>query len=61
MEKKGELKSGRQTRQLATISEFTTDIQHVSGKDNVVADTLSRLPPHKGNTSVAEESSEEEA
>ena len=60
MEKKGELKSGRQTRQLATISEFTTDIQHVSGKDNVVADTLSRLPPHKGNTSVAEESSEEE-
>ena len=42
MKKKSELKSGRQSRHLATISEFTTDIQHVSGKDNVVADALSR-------------------
>ena len=45
MKKKTELKSGRQTRHLATISEFTTDIQHIDGKDNVVADTLSRIPP----------------
>ena len=37
-------KSGRQSRHLATISEFTTDIQHVTGKDNVVADALSRAP-----------------
>ena len=44
MKKKSELKSGRQTRQFATISEFTTDIQHVSGKENVVADALSRAP-----------------
>ena len=44
MKKKSELKSGRQTRHLATISEFTTDIQHVSGKENVVADALSRAP-----------------
>ena len=45
VKKKTELKSGRQTRHLAVISEFTTDIQHVSGKNNVVADTLSRVPP----------------
>ncbi|CAI5693156.1 unnamed protein product [Oreochromis niloticus] len=29
-------------RQLAAISEFTTDIQHVAGKSNCVADCLSR-------------------
>ena len=34
--------SNRQQRQLSYISEFTTDIQHVPGKDNSVADTLSR-------------------
>jgi transposase InsO family protein len=34
--------SARQQRHLAYISEFTTDIQHISGKDNCVADTLSR-------------------
>ena len=32
----------------------------MSGKDNIVADTLSRLPPHENNTSVTEESREEE-
>lgn len=36
--------SSRQQRHLARISEFSTDIQHVSGKLNVVADVLSRLP-----------------
>ena len=34
--------SCRQQRQLAYISEFTTDIQHIAGKHNSVADTLSR-------------------
>ncbi|CAI5682198.1 unnamed protein product [Oreochromis niloticus] len=34
--------SGSQQRQLAAISEFTTDIQHVAGKSNCVADCLSR-------------------
>ena len=34
--------SGRQARQLAAISEATTDVRHVSGKDNIVADALSR-------------------
>lgn len=33
----------RRTRQLLFISEFTTDIRHVSGKQNIVADTLSRI------------------
>lgn len=35
--------SPRQFRHLDLISQFTTDIQHISGKDNVVADTLSRV------------------
>ena len=34
-------RSPRQTRHLSYISEFTTDIQHVQGKHNVVADALS--------------------
>ena len=34
--------SCRQQRQLSYISEFTTDIQHIAGKHNSVADTLSR-------------------
>ena len=34
--------STRQERQLAFISEFTSDIQHISGLSNVVADALSR-------------------
>lgn len=35
--------SPRQYRHLDLISQFTTDIRHLSGKDNVVADTLSRV------------------
>jgi len=34
--------SDRQQRQLSFINEFTSDIVHISGKENVVADTLSR-------------------
>ena len=34
--------SPRQQRHLAAISEFTTDIRHVAGKDNCVVDALSR-------------------
>ncbi|XP_061568530.1 LOW QUALITY PROTEIN: uncharacterized protein K02A2.6-like [Cololabis saira] len=33
--------SARQQRHLASISEFTTDIRHVAGKTNLVADCLS--------------------
>ncbi|KAG6458433.1 hypothetical protein O3G_MSEX010849 [Manduca sexta] len=35
--------SPRQYRHLDYISQFTTDIRHISGKDNVVADPLSRV------------------
>ncbi len=36
--------SARQQRHLAYISEFTTDIRHTPGSENVVADALSRPP-----------------
>ncbi|XP_068087027.1 uncharacterized protein [Anabrus simplex] len=42
-QQKNEKASPRQLRHLQYISQFTTDIRHVSGRDNVVADTLSRL------------------
>ncbi|XP_053596132.1 retrovirus-related Pol polyprotein from transposon 412 [Microplitis demolitor] len=35
--------SPRQFRRLDVIGQFTTDIRHVSGNDNIVADTLSRV------------------
>lgn len=31
------------SRQLSLISQFTSDVQHLSGKHNVVADVLSRV------------------
>lgn len=40
---KNEKASPRQLRHLDYISQFSTDIQHISGKDNIVADTLSRI------------------
>ena len=36
--------TARQQRHLSFISEFTTDIRHTPGVENVVADTLSRPP-----------------
>lgn len=35
--------SPRQTQHLEFIGQFSTDIRHISGKDNIVADTLSRI------------------
>ncbi|GFY72249.1 gag-pol polyprotein [Trichonephila inaurata madagascariensis] len=35
--------SPRQARQLDFISQFTTDIRHIKGSDNLTADTLSRI------------------
>jgi len=35
--------SPRQFNQLEFISQFPTDIRHISGQDNIVADTLSRV------------------
>lgn len=40
---KDDKETPRRTRQLLFISEFTVDIQHISVKDNIVADTLSRV------------------
>lgn len=37
-------RSPRQTNHLSFVAEFCTDIQHISGKSNVVADALSRAP-----------------
>jgi cleavage and polyadenylation specificity factor subunit 1 len=40
--------SARQQRHLAFVSEFTTDLRHTPGSENVVADALSRPPPVLG-------------
>lgn len=39
----GNKETPRRTRQLMYISEFCTDIRHIAGSDNIVADTLSRV------------------
>jgi cleavage and polyadenylation specificity factor subunit 1 len=36
--------TARQARHLSYVAEYTSDIRHVAGKDNVVADMLSRPP-----------------
>ena len=40
---RSEKASPRQQRQLSFISQFTTRIEYLSGKDNIVADSLSRI------------------
>jgi hypothetical protein len=34
-----------QSRKLSYVTKFTTDIRHILCSENIVADTLSRLPP----------------
>ena len=41
-----------QCRHLSYVAEFTGDIRHIAGQDNMVADTLSR-PPQAGATVAA--------
>ena len=43
LEQKAERHSSRQARALSFISEFTSDIRHIKGEANCVADTLSRI------------------
>ena len=38
--------TAREIRRLDYLSQFSTDIRHVKGKDNIVADTLSRTEIH---------------
>ncbi|GBN76389.1 Transposon Ty3-I Gag-Pol polyprotein [Araneus ventricosus] len=42
-QQKNEKASPRQLRHLQYISEFSTDIRHICGKENIVADSLSRI------------------
>jgi Integrase zinc binding domain/RNase H-like domain found in reverse transcriptase len=42
LERVSELRSDRQRRQLSFIAEFVSKIRYVAGKENTVADTLSR-------------------
>lgn len=49
---KAEKTSPRQIRQLDFIAQFTIDIRHISGKDNVVADALSRIDAVSANTEI---------
>ena len=43
LEQRSDNYSSRQSRHLSYISEFTSDIRHISGKSNVVADAFSRV------------------
>ena len=43
MSKASDSWSATQARHLAAVAEFTTDVRHLSGKSNIVADTLSRV------------------
>lgn len=57
--------SPRQQRHLDLIAQYTTDIKHISGEENVVADTLSRIEEIElsGNIdfeSIANEQEEDE-
>jgi cleavage and polyadenylation specificity factor subunit 1 len=56
--------SPRQFNHLDFIAQFTTDIRHISGQDNVVADALSRVesvtaPPSYDALAASEDSDDE--
>lgn len=57
---KAEKCSPRQFRHLDFIGQFTTDIQHVSGKDNIVADALSRIDAIETPINYAELANDQE-
>jgi transposase InsO family protein len=56
--------SPRQFRHLDFIAQFSTDIQHISGQDNVVADALSRVesitaPPSHDELAAAQDNDDD--
>lgn len=51
-QQKSEKASPRQARHLDYVGQFTTNIKHVSGKDNVIADFLSRLEANEVNVEI---------
>jgi cleavage and polyadenylation specificity factor subunit 1 len=54
LSKAAEAWTARQSRHLSYVAEFTSDIRHVAGLDNIVADTLSRPPTgEQGGVNVA--------
>lgn len=44
--------TSRRTRQIMFISEFSSDIRHISGHNNIVADTLSRIETITSPTTI---------
>ena len=53
LSKAAEAWTARQSRHLSYVAEFTNDIRHISGADNIVADTLSRPPTSEVNAVAA--------
>jgi hypothetical protein len=56
--------SPRQFNYLDFVAQFTTDIRHILGQNNVVADTLSRVesvttPPSYNALAIAQDSDDE--
>ncbi len=45
--------TARQCRQLAYVAEYTSDIRHIAGSANIVADTLSRPPGHAADSAAS--------
>ena len=52
-------RSPRQTRHLSFIAEFTSDIRHIKGTENVVADALSRVDAIARQVDVSELAAEQ--